>query len=900
MAGTASIVIRGDVRQALAVLDALGVKAEEVGKRTEHAFGSAATSTGNIFQKLGQAAGNWGVPFSSLLSKMGDKLAETETKGQKAFQALSTVGGATLLAVGAGAIAAGVEAVKMAGNFESASEHLVTDAGLAQGSLSGVEKGMLAISAATGTSSSSIVDGMYHIQSGLHLGATGLGVLKAAAEGAKVGNADLDTVSKTLSGTLASYYGNTINAGNATKLATGMMNQLIATVGAGDMRMEDLATSLGNVTPIAAAAGLSFAQVGGAIATMTSQNMSAQQATQDLANLIRNLQAPNAVAAKEMAQLGVNSATLAQNLGKKGLTGTLGDLMGAIAKQTSGGQVILNSFNQTQAGAADMRTELSKMAPAARQIAEAFAAGKINVSQYRQEVRAMPADQQVMLTGFLSTYDATNRFSDQLRSGLNANQTFTQALEKMTGGATGLNTALMLTGTNAAVFQSNVDTVAASAKQAGANVDNWGAIQKTFNQQIDQARVTVEDLGIKYGMFLIPKLQEAEKDTAAVVNWFEKHKAVAEALGITIGTVLSGAVAVFTINKLAGMVKATRSAIDELKNFGQAAGGVISKLTGIGGGQTALDGAGKQAGGALNSAAGSLDGAAGRLTTAAQQISAAADRLAGAGTSAGSKLEAAGTTTATELETGAATAAKELETGGAITRGEESIPGVGIPAGAKAASKAKTVLRGGAHLLGSLTTAGATIYAGQQALQYYGGLSTDAGKVGPLNFGPYGMPNASLSVLTPQQMAEYLSLSAAGKLPKGMTPAQFAKTMANMPPVQGAVMTPGPVHRALGGGIAAGQWAIVGEKGPELAQFNLPTMIYPNTASIARTVSSITGTPPASSLTASEAGMLAKLAGPTYNIETLQVVANDPAQFEAQVQQKARLGNLAGGSMRSR
>ena len=220
------------------------------------------------------------------------------------------------------AIAAGL-AVNAAGKYQDTSTHLVTDAGESAKNLAMVQQGMLAVSAATGTSSAEIVNGMYHVESAGYHGAQGLAVLKIAAEGAKVGGADLDTVSKSLTGTLNAYGMTSTNAGKQTGYATTMMNELIATVGAGDMRMQDLASSLGNVAPVAASAKVSFSDVGGALATMTGQNMSAQQATQDLRHTILALESPNKVAQKEMANLGLSASDLSSNLGKRGLAATL-------------------------------------------------------------------------------------------------------------------------------------------------------------------------------------------------------------------------------------------------------------------------------------------------------------------------------------------------------------------------------------------------------------------------------------------------------------------------------------------------------------------------------------------------------------------------------------------------
>src|SRR6185312_8789146 len=160
--------------------------------------------------------------------------------------------------------------------------------------------GILSIASSTGTEIQELTNGMYMIGSAGFTGAKGLTVLTAAAQGAKAENADLGTVSNALTTILKDY-------GRGADQATASMDQLIAVVQNGKTTTEALAASLSNVLPIASAAGLSFEQVGGAMATMTGEGMSAQQAAQDLANTIRSLQNPNHVAINEMAQMGLNA-----------------------------------------------------------------------------------------------------------------------------------------------------------------------------------------------------------------------------------------------------------------------------------------------------------------------------------------------------------------------------------------------------------------------------------------------------------------------------------------------------------------------------------------------------------------------------------------------------------------
>jgi TP901 family phage tail tape measure protein len=475
--------------------------------------------------------------------------------------ALGRVGAAAgITAIGLGIVAA--VSIKAAGNFQSLTAHLVTDAGESAKNLQMIRAGILGISTATGTSATDITNAMYHIESaGIH-GAAGLAVAKVAAEGAKVGGADLDTVSKTLVGTLNSYGMTSKNSAVQTQYATQMMNMLVATVGSGDMRMQDLASSLGSVTPLASAAGLSFAQVGGAVATMTSQNMTAQRATQDLNNLLRNIVKPAKTASTEMRYLGLSANQVSTSLKSQGLTGVMNEFTQAILKNTSGGMVSLGFYKQ--------------MTPATQALAQGILAGKVSTLDLTDAMKSMTPQQAQIIT----------QFKAAAVSATGLKQTYTGALATLTGGATGLNTSLMLTGKNAGVFAGNVAKIAAEGRKAGTSVDNWSVIQGTFNQKVDVAKTSLENTGIAIGSALLPAVSALfsgiVKIVVPIATWTAKHKTLTEILFVgvtavvaTVGVLVLAGKAIKGVTGAVGEVsKAYKGAVQLLQKMG-----ILSKST---------------------------------------------------------------------------------------------------------------------------------------------------------------------------------------------------------------------------------------------------------------------------------------------------------------------------------
>lgn len=264
--------------------------------------------------------------------------------------------GGALLGIGAAAaglaIGVGVTAVKAAGDFQSSLTTLVTGAGELQGNLAMVSNGILKLAVDTGTSTKQLIDGLYMIESAGYHGAAGLNVLKIAAQGARVGNADLGTVANTLTTILTDYH---LKASQA----TGAMNALTTTVASGKVKLQDLASAMGTVLPLASSLHVSFPQVAGAMATMTNAGVPAQRASMDLANALRALSSPSGIAVKAMASVGLTSQQLSNSLSTKGLAATLQLIEDHVGKKFPAGSVqAANAFKDILGGATGYNTAL--------------------------------------------------------------------------------------------------------------------------------------------------------------------------------------------------------------------------------------------------------------------------------------------------------------------------------------------------------------------------------------------------------------------------------------------------------------------------------------------------------------------------------------------------------------
>jgi TP901 family phage tail tape measure protein len=369
------------------------------------------------------------------------------TQSSAHMQKFAAVGKAALFGIGTAAVGAGIASVKMAGDFQQSMTQLVTGAGESERQIKMVGSGILDLSTKVGYSAQELAKGMYLIESAGFHGANGLNVLKAAAEGARAGNAEMATVADALTTAMNAYH---LPASRAIAIT----NQLIKTEQSGKLTMEQLASSLGSVVPAAATAHISLSEVLGAIATMTNQGTDAANATTYLRQTILQLSNPTAKARTEMQGLGLSAIDISSNLGKRGLTGTFEVLVDAIKKKMGSAGIVL----------IDQLQKASK-----------------HTSTFQKVLANLPPTQ----------------------------QTFVGALANMVGGTKSMQAALELTGRSAGNFTENVKGISAAAKGAGKDVTDWNLVQKNFNLQLHNLENTVGKLAIQVGTVLIPVIEKA-------------------------------------------------------------------------------------------------------------------------------------------------------------------------------------------------------------------------------------------------------------------------------------------------------------------------------------------------------------------------------------------------------
>lgn len=270
------------------------------------------------------------------------KQAEAQSAGMRSTMAKTgAIAGLALVGIGAAS-------VHMATQFEASMTRLTTQAHVPQSQMKTLNDGVLHLAGSIGADPDSLSESLFHVESNFSSvgikAPKALSLVETAAKGAKVGGADLVDVTNALTAAVASGIPGVQNFDQA-------MGTLNATVGAGDMTMQNLADafSTGAVAQVKTY-GLSIIDVGAALATFGDNNIRGQNAATQMRMAVQSMAVPAKGSADALEKLGLKSNTLAKDMQSGGLLKAVTDLKdhldkaGISAKEQ--GQVLTEVFGK--------------------------------------------------------------------------------------------------------------------------------------------------------------------------------------------------------------------------------------------------------------------------------------------------------------------------------------------------------------------------------------------------------------------------------------------------------------------------------------------------------------------------------------------------------------------------
>lgn len=856
----------------------LGSKAEKGASEVEKAGKKAEGSTSRLagaFKSLGSAAGGWGMPFSESASKVGESLDSAGGGAKGLFSELSAVGGAALGAGTAGLVAVGAESIKMADQFDAATGQIAASAGIsskAATQIGNAFKGIKGMETATELASAyGKVAGQLGATQGHALSsAQAVQVMSAAADLADAKMGSLSQTTSSLATVMQSWGMQAGQAGQVADTLYGISTKTGVGMSTITSSLQRMHARLGALTP-------SLSQTAGLMMDLAQHGETGRQSISAVSTAMQTLLTQTKLSAvSQQSLLSAQDAVAKSKLAETDATTKL-----SLAQL---------SYNQLPTIQNQAALQNAQNAVTAAQLSASMAAQKLAMDQKGLNTSQTAASIEAQKLG-LHLYDVHGQFVGmasvigQLKPKL-AGMTQQQqlfAVQTLFGAHAGQQ---MLDVINAG--PSSFNKASAAVNKAGQAHRAAGLQMKTLSGQAKVLGVDLENVGVSFGQFLIPKLEIAASWLGDTLNFFREHETAAKALAAVIGGTLAVAVGAFTVNKLAGMGRGVMNATKEVSTF-------ISKIKGIGGGGGGggMGTAGEQAAAPINEAASNLEQANTAMETSGTTLSDAASALS----AAAEKLSAAGSSLAGDITSSATTASSDLTTAGTTTGGDLATAGT---------TTAGDLTAAGTTTAGDLTAAATTSATELDAAGATVATEEKAGAVGGAG-GSAGLVKGGLGLMAADMLSNWLP--GAKKAPAAGTPAaKFEQQFGKLPII-------GPLADNVGNSVVHGLeslglhprgWqpppsmsAFHGETfaGQRYASELLPASVRAQMLGETSPIGSLAGLAGLSSADAAGARALAGSSSNIYQINQMVIQANNPAELQAALANKSRLHALSGNPM---
>jgi len=278
-------------------------KAAAGGRLFSDAAGVMQTKVGNAFAAVQRGGNDMARTVGRSFASVGEGMARL---GVGALGSLVNLLERTaLVAAGMGAAlvaAAGAATAKWA-QFQTAFARVTTIVDKGTTNIGRLEDGVRSLARAYGVDAVQAVGALAEaIGSGIDPGES-LTFLETATKAARAGFADLGSVVTVFTGILASYNMDTSEAARVSDI-------LFQAVKVGRTTMDQLAGSLGQVAPLAAAAGVSLEETAAAVASLTVRGLSTSEAVSSLRAVIAGIVKPAEQSVEALAAIGASAADL--------------------------------------------------------------------------------------------------------------------------------------------------------------------------------------------------------------------------------------------------------------------------------------------------------------------------------------------------------------------------------------------------------------------------------------------------------------------------------------------------------------------------------------------------------------------------------------------------------------
>lgn len=311
-----SVEVTADIAKYRAGLDQAGKATARFGEQAKQGTTKASQSVGAVGTQAQKTGGLW---------------ARTTSSMSATAVAMGTAVGLSVQQIGSRLVQMGVDAVQSAVQFQTSMLNVQSLGEESTASIKHLSDAVLDMSTHLPQSANTLAEGLYDIESSGFTGAAALDVLHASASAASAGLTDTATSARAITAVLNSY-------GQSGADAATVSDILFQTVNVGVVSFEELAQSIGNFVPMAAAMGINLEQATGALATMTLAGLPAAEAATSLQRVMQSFIKPSEAMGATLARLHITLDDLKNPA--FGLSGA----MQAIAEDTGGSTVALQAL----------------------------------------------------------------------------------------------------------------------------------------------------------------------------------------------------------------------------------------------------------------------------------------------------------------------------------------------------------------------------------------------------------------------------------------------------------------------------------------------------------------------------------------------------------------------------
>ncbi len=212
-------------------------------------------------------------------------------------------------------LAVGAAGVKLAVDFSTSMTKIRTLVGASASDLKDYEKDVLSISQSTGVAAEQLAEGLFFITSAGLKGKEAIEALEISAKGAAMGMGEMADIGNALTSIMTAYADQGMTAAQGGDLLHETLKQ-------GKFEASEFMQKLGKVIPTAAAAGVSFEELGAAAATMSKLSGDAAGTLTSINSLMMKMLKPSAQQKEILDELGISADDLGKMMDKS-LMGTL-------------------------------------------------------------------------------------------------------------------------------------------------------------------------------------------------------------------------------------------------------------------------------------------------------------------------------------------------------------------------------------------------------------------------------------------------------------------------------------------------------------------------------------------------------------------------------------------------